>query len=115
MNVDKIFSSHDETYPYRLLSRMKSDCEYYLSNDGTNRHPKHLWAGNEPDQISYMKAIWNRLSEKPEWLSFEQILEYEERMGLKPSLSSQIHSAEEKLNHSSLNSEVYIKNFEPEL
>lgn len=114
MNIDDIFS-HDESFAYRLLSRMKSDCEYYLGNNGKNRHLKHLWAGNEAEQISYMKEIWNRLSEKPEWLSFDQILEYEQKMFSKPSLASQIHCAEEKSNHSSAISVSPSKNIEPEL
>lgn len=36
---------HDKKFRYMLLSRMQSDCEYYL-NYG-NRNPKRLWAGDE--------------------------------------------------------------------
>jgi len=68
--------SHDEKFRYQLLSRMKYDCEYYLGNG--NRHSKHLWAGNEKEQIEAMKAIWNSFPKegKPEWLTWEQIEKY---------------------------------------
>ena len=34
------------------------------------------------DQIGYMKALWNSFPEdgKPEWLTMEQILNYEKQM-----------------------------------
>lgn len=70
----------DETFRYQMLSRMKADCEYYLGNG--NRHPKYLWADNEKDQISCMKALWLSFPEdkKPEWLTLEQIQDYEKQM-----------------------------------
>jgi len=65
-------------YTYMLLDRLKSDCDYYLGNGG--RSPKHLWALNEQEQIDKMKELWNSLEEKPEWLTLEQILEYEKQL-----------------------------------
>ena len=67
----------DSNFRYRLLGRMCSDCEYYLGYG--NRCSKHLWAGNESDQIACMKALWKSFSDdaKPEWLSYEKILDYE--------------------------------------
>ena len=62
---------------YKLLSRMESDCKYFFK---TSAHTKHLWAGSVEDQITKMKKIWNDMEEKPEWLSFEQIEEYEVKM-----------------------------------
>ena len=46
---------HDKKFRYMLLSRMQSDCEYYL-NYG-NRNPKRLWAGDEQRQIEYMIPV----------------------------------------------------------
>lgn len=70
----------NESFRYQLLSRMQSDCEYYLGCG--HRLAKHLWAGDEAGQIGYMKALWNSFPSegKPEWLSYEQILEYEKNM-----------------------------------
>jgi len=63
---------------YMLLSRMQMDCDYYLGFG--MRRASILWAGNEQLQIEYMKALWNSLEEKPEWLTMEQIEEYEKQM-----------------------------------
>ncbi|SHN86518.1 MULTISPECIES: LPD11 domain-containing protein [Desulfitobacterium] len=71
---------HDDKYRYQLLDRMRMDCAYYLGNGQI--YENHLWADNEKEQIEYMKAIWNSFpaESKPEWLTYEQILECEEKM-----------------------------------
>lgn len=87
MELDEILNAEPE-FRYRMLSRMKSDCEYYLGYGG--RSANHLWALDEAKQIEYMKAIWNSFPEgqKPEWLSMEQIEEYGNKMGLLPHVTS---------------------------
>ena len=65
-------------FNYMMLSRLQMDCDYYLGNG--QRHEKHLWAGNPIDQIKEMKDIYNKLDEKPEWLTLEQINDYEKQM-----------------------------------
>lgn len=74
--------NHDEKFRYQLLSRMKSDCDYYLGNG--ERCAKHLWAGDEVKQIAYMKALWNSFGEndKPEWLTYDELLDYEKKIGI---------------------------------
>lgn len=69
---------HDAKFRYMLLDRMRMDCEYFLGCG--NRFARVLWAGDVDKQIEYMKAIWNSLDEKPEWLTMEQIVELEKRM-----------------------------------
>lgn len=76
--VDKIFSSGDKGYPYAMLDRMKSDCEYYLGYG--NRSSKYLWGKDPKQHIEIMKAIYNRLDPKPEWLTIDKINEYEKNM-----------------------------------
>lgn len=70
----------EEKFNYMLLSRLQSDCNYYLGNG--NRYSPHLWAGNEKEQIEKMKELYNSFSDdkKPEWLTWEQILQYEKKM-----------------------------------
>ena len=63
---------------YSLLSRLISDCEYYL-NQG-NRNNKYLWALNPQDQIDEMISLWESLDPKPEWTSLEVIMEYKKLM-----------------------------------
>jgi hypothetical protein len=65
---------------YMMLDRLRSDNEYYLGNG--NRNPKNLWAGSVDGQIEEMKKLWNQLpkDKKPEWLSMEDIENYERKM-----------------------------------
>lgn len=68
----------DFKFNYMMLDRLQSDNDYYL------KHPdeQNLWAGSVDKQISEMKKLWNQLpkDKKPEWLSMEDILEYEKKM-----------------------------------
>jgi hypothetical protein len=70
----------EEKFNYQMLARLKMDCDYYLGNG--NRYANHLWAGNEQEQIKEMKKLYNIFPDdkKPEWLTYEQILKYEESM-----------------------------------
>lgn len=63
---------------YRLLSRLKADCDYFLGAGG--RAEKHLWAGNVREQIAKMRELYDALPEKPEWLTMEDIDRYAQHM-----------------------------------
>ena len=63
---------------YRLLGRLKADCDYFLGTGG--RAEKHLWAGNVREQIAKMRELYAALPEKPEWLTPEDINRYAQRM-----------------------------------
>lgn len=65
---------------YMLLGRLKSDCEYYLGYG--NRCKNRLYYRDEQEHINKMKELYNHFAddEKPEWLTWEQILHYEELM-----------------------------------
>lgn len=69
--------NQEDRFNYQLLGRLRSDCEYYLGHG--NRNANNLWANNEKEHIEKMKELYNSFSdnEKPEWLTYEQILEYE--------------------------------------
>lgn len=85
---------HDEKFRYQLLSRMKSDCDYYLGNG--NRYAKHLWGEDEVKHIAYMKALWNSFGEngKPEWLTYDELLDYENKIGIKAILVERDYKGE---------------------
>lgn len=72
--------SNEKKAQYQMLGRLKSDCDYYLGFG--YRNPDRLWAGTEMNQIKEMKTLWFGFSEaeKPEWLTWEQILDYEKQM-----------------------------------
>lgn len=70
----------DNKFTYMMLGRLSTDNDYYLGHG--NRSEKSLWAGNVDAQIEEMKRLWNILPQdaKPQWLSMEDILEYERKM-----------------------------------
>jgi len=80
--LESIGVSQDD---YRLLSRLKADCDYYLGAGG--RAEKHLWAGSVEAQITKMRELYDALPEKPEWLTEQDIDNYESQMTDGPELS----------------------------
>ena len=66
-------------FEYRQLSRLKSDCDYFLGAGG--RHEGHLSEGGSiTKQIARMRELYGLLPEKPEWLTAEDIDRYEAEM-----------------------------------
>ena len=80
--IQKVLTDLNEKpeFGYMLLGRLENDVKYYLGFG--NRHPKHLWGTTTEKHIAYMKLIYDNLSQKPEWLSLEQIEKYAEEMGV---------------------------------
>ena len=77
------WSKYEARFRYMMLDRMRQDCEYSLNRcDGSENV---LWAKNAQDQIVNMKALWKTFPEKdtPEWLTWEDILEFARRFGIK--------------------------------
>ncbi|WP_342436740.1 LPD11 domain-containing protein [Paenibacillus sp. FSL L8-0436] len=70
----------DKKFRYMMLDRLRGDCDYYL-NYG-NRNSDALWSNDEKEHIENMKKLHNSFdgNDKPEWLTWEQILDYERRM-----------------------------------
>lgn len=78
------FVENPYTFEYMMLSRMQSDCNYFLGYGGRSTYALH--GKTIEEHIASMKEIWNGFPEekKPEWLSMEQILEYEMAMSSDP-------------------------------
>lgn len=82
--VDKILHSGDN-HAYRMLSRFRSDFRYLLGscleeNGGvlTNSAVEHaLWWKDISKQAEAMRGILNGLKIKPEWISLDEIDNYE--------------------------------------
>lgn len=74
------YEKNPNSFTYMMLGRLESDCKYYLGNG--NRYAPHLWALDEVKQIEEMKKLYNSLpnDQKPEWLTMEQIEQYEKEM-----------------------------------
>ena len=64
-------------FDYMMLSRMQADCKYYNSAE----HFNHSHFSTIKQTIESMKEIWKKFPEdlKPEWISWEEILEYEKK------------------------------------
>lgn len=67
-------------FEYMMLDRLRCDCEYYLGYG--NRNAEVLWSKNPREHIEAMKTRWLSFAEneKPQWLTWEQILEFEKQM-----------------------------------
>ena len=83
LREDKFFTEQEKSLlennpDYRLLGRLRADCEYFLG--AGNRAEKHLWAGSVYAQIVKMRDLYDALPQKPEWLTKEMIDDYAERM-----------------------------------
>lgn len=72
--------TYDFKTEYRQLSRLQSDCDYFLGNGAG--HEKHLSCGSVENQIARMQELWDSFpnDKKPEWLSKEDIDGYAEKM-----------------------------------
>lgn len=70
----------DLNFNCQLLGRMDQDCRYYLGYG--NRNKRVLWALDEVTQINLMKELYNSFPEdkKPQWITLDQIKEYENKM-----------------------------------
>lgn len=71
LKVEKPFE-----FEYMMLSRLQSDCEYYLGSGGQNAEHA-LYYHDEKKHIEEMKKIYDILPIKPEWLTEEKLKEYE--------------------------------------
>lgn len=71
-------NGYSPEFYYRLLDRMVADCKYYLG--AGYGFEKHLWAGTVERQIQAMREIYDILPVEPEWLTREDIDEYERKM-----------------------------------
>ena len=105
---DKFFTEQEKSLlennpDYRLLGRLRADCEYFLG--AGNRAEKHLWAGSVYAQIVKMRVLYDALPQKPEWLTKEMIDDYAERMAPRYQVVAYHHfenGFDEKLDYQTL-------------
>ena len=73
-------TNHDSEFDYKLMDRLRSDCEYFINYFSGKGTEKVLWAGNVADQIAKMKELYDKVPVKPEWLTMQDIEGYEYKM-----------------------------------
>lgn len=75
--IDRLLSDPPK-FRYMILDRMCSDCKYAINwGDFHN-----MWMSDRESQIEVMKALYNSLPEKPEWISMSEIDTLDRQMKL---------------------------------
>lgn len=84
--IKNVIENSSTKFKYQLLSRMQSDCNYYLGYGHRNKNC--LWSESEEQQIVDMKALLESFDRpnNPEWLSIIDIWDYEIKMTNKISM-----------------------------
>lgn len=80
-DIRKIIETSDDKFRYQFLGRLKSDCDYFLGYG--DRDVNHcLWAKSIDEHIKLMRFVYSFFNDetKPEWLSKNDIDEYEKKM-----------------------------------
>lgn len=99
-------------YNYMLLDRLKQDCEYFLGNG--NGNVDTLWAKDIDEQIAKMKELYNSFAddEKPEWITIEDINNYEKKMkALKDSKEKKTEVTEKDLDNEDKKEETVVTDY----
>lgn len=74
------YAENPYRFNYMMLDRLRGDCDYYLGYG--NRNKSHLYGESVNEHIERMKELHDSFpeGEKPEWLTYEGILDYEKQM-----------------------------------
>jgi len=64
-----------QRHEYMVLGRLVFDCEARINGFTPQSHP--LWGVTIESHIAEMRRLWDLLDVKPEWLSIDQIENYE--------------------------------------
>ena len=77
--LDKYKLNGDNKFRYMMLGRLQSDCKYVLgAAEGDTRH---LWVKNDiKTHCALMRELYKSLPEEPDWVSLEDIDNYEKEM-----------------------------------
>ena len=70
--ITEPYRENPHRFDYMMLDVLKRNCDHFYGSDNGEE------AINIADTVKEMKKHWHRLpeDEKPEWLTWEQILEY---------------------------------------
>ena len=76
IECDEPFVRHPREFDYMMLSRLQSDCNYFLSYG--NGYEGHLYYKEVNRHCDEMKKLYESFddSDKPEWITLEQIEQY---------------------------------------
>lgn len=72
------YKESPQKFDYMMLSKLQVDCDTHLNT--ANAYRRRISDDDKQYVIDEMKDLWNGLLEKPEWLTWDQILAYEKRI-----------------------------------
>ncbi len=77
---DENLPTEAERFNYMMLDRLRMDCDWNLGSGKI--YGQRIWADTMAEHIAEMKRLYNSFTDdkKPEWLAWEQILEYEKKL-----------------------------------
>ena len=80
VECDDPFVRHPREFDYMMLSRYKSDCDYFLGYG--NGYEGHLYFKEVNEHCHERKKLYESFADedKPKWLTAEQIEEYRMKM-----------------------------------
>ena len=102
-------TNHDSEFDYKLMDRLRSDCEYFINYFSGKGTEKVLWAGNVADQIAKMKELYDKVPVKPEWLTMQDIEGYEYKMN--QLLGNKVSESKMKYFNIEVNGEILEDDF----
>lgn len=77
--LDKYKLNGDDRFRYMMLSRLQSDCKYVLG--AAKGDTRHLWVKDDiKTHCALMRELYKSLPEEPDWVSLEDIDNYEKEM-----------------------------------
>jgi len=74
--IGEPYKENRQQLQYMMLDRLRSNCDYYTGYG----HTAKITPTEVASIIGEMKAFWSELEEKPDWLTWEQILAYEKAL-----------------------------------
>lgn len=80
VECDEPYKRHPREFDYMMLSRLESDCKYFLGYG--NGYEGSLYYKTVEEHCNAMEKLYNSFADedKPEWLTMEQIKEYRKEM-----------------------------------
>ena len=77
--LDKYKLNGDDKFRYMMLGRLQSDCKYVLG--AAEGNTRHLWVKDDiKTHCALMRELYNSLPKKPDWISLEDIDNYEKEI-----------------------------------
>jgi len=82
-SIEKPYVKNRNSFEYMMLDRLRQDCQTHLNRiNNITPYARKLSKEQQIETIEEMKRLYNSFADedKPEWLTWEQILDYENKI-----------------------------------